>query len=294
MGRKAAPGAIAIAATAALDATPTTIAEQINQSREHQDRVIAKWGDGIPYIREAYVAEIRRDMARTVEAALAIGRRLIVMREIEPRGGWLDCLAQTGLAEDTAQRMMAAARRIDALPNTATSRYLTDAVGNQSKLFELLTLDSDQFSALAAGDEVAGITLDDVEQMTVKELRAALRESREDIAAKNERLQKKEEAIERKEKTIRALKKERDKATPEETTALLRDACTRAALTVRSDITATGEVASLRTTFEELFQHDSSPASRHFLAGLIGEAMVALRGLRDEYGLPVINDDAQA
>ncbi|HSX60242.1 MAG TPA: hypothetical protein VLF18_08595 [Tahibacter sp.] len=294
MGRKAAPAAEPVAGQyIAATATPAPIAAQIDAARERQQQAVMQYGDGLPWHIDHYEAAIRQEMRRGCEAFLRAGRYLLVARQCVDHGEWGGMLGRLGLGARQAQRMIEAAHRIDALPNASTSTHLIAAAKSESKLIELLSLPEDQFAELAEGEEVGGITLDDVSRMSVKELRAALRESREDIAAKNERLLKKEEQLERKEKTIRGLKKERDKAEPEETTALLRDACVRAALSVRSDIDANGDVASLRTTFEELFQHDSGAATQTFLAGLIGEALVALRGLRDEFGLPIINDDAE-
>jgi hypothetical protein len=292
MGRKTTPEAAPIAGQfIAATATPTVIAAQIDSTRERQQLVVAEFGDGLPWHPDHYESAIRQELGRGFEALLRAGRYLIVARECAEHGDWAGILGRLNLDRSQASRLMEASRRI---ANVATSQRLLEATGTQSKLFELLTLDSEQFSALAEDGEAGGITLDDVATMSVKELRAALRESREDIIAKDERLRRKEESLERKEKAIRALKKERDKATPEETAALLRDACTRAALSVRADIEATGDVASLARTFAELMAHDDSSETGAFLGGLVGEAMIALRRLRDVYGLPIINDDAQA
>ncbi|MDD0274494.1 DUF3102 domain-containing protein, partial [Shigella flexneri] len=55
----------------------------------------------------------------------------------------------------------------------------------KSKLLELLVEDDDTFLELAEGSEVNGNTFDDVDRMTIKELRVALRESRETAEAKD-------------------------------------------------------------------------------------------------------------
>lgn len=290
MGRKATPAAAGTGLVGISELNAET-AQQLNAASERQQLVVAEFGDGLPWHPDHYESAIRQELGRGFDALLRAGRYLVVARECAEHGQWTGMLARLNLDRSQASRLMEASRRI---ANVATSQRLLEAAGTQSKLFELLTLDSDEFSALADDGEAAGLTLDDVATMSVKELRAALRESREDIAAKDKRISQKEEEIQRKTKKIAALKKERDKATPDEESALLRDACTRAALTVRSDIEAGGDVASLATTFRELADHDNSSEARMFLGGLIGEAMLALRRLRDEYGLPIINDDVAA
>jgi hypothetical protein len=287
MGRKKLEPATEVV-VAKLERTPKHVAEQESKVRELHAAVIEQFGEGLPYNREHYVSEIRRDMARTVEAALAIGRKLIVMRELEPHGGWLDCLNQTGLGQDTAHRMMAAARRMDALPNSASTRNLALAAGNQTKLFELMTLDDAQFTALAEGDEAAGLTLDDVEKLTVKELRAALREAKADIAAKDERAAKREREIERKTSTISQLKRDAAKAEPDELAIELRGKLANEILGIEAMIAADGkECTSLRTRVRDLIEQTEQHGIDHaaFLAGAFAQIERQLHILRDEFAI---------
>lgn len=162
--------------------TPEADAKKEIALRERQGKVLAKFGDGLPYSRDHYVAEIRRGMVRSLETILDVGRRLLVMREHEPHGQWLPLLREIGLGEDHAQRMMAAAARIDSPQLAAPARKLLQSSGAPSKLFDLLTLDDAELEKIAGHE--TDIDPDDIEQMTVSELRRKLRQTREDFQAR--------------------------------------------------------------------------------------------------------------
>lgn len=150
-----------------------------------------QYGDAVPYARDRVEHEIRWHLAQSAESMLEAGRRLILLREHEPHGEFLAALGRVGIEPRMAQRLMQAALKFGDHPTLAQ-------VG-KSKLLELAVLDDDQIDLLAEGGTVLGLDLDDVDRMTVSELRAKLREERraaqEDeetthrlIAAKNARI----------------------------------------------------------------------------------------------------------
>ncbi len=75
-------------------------------------------------------------------------------------------------------------------PNVPTLAHL-----GKAKLFELMTEDDEELAELADGGTVAGLTLDDVDRMSVRELRRALREARETNAAQQRVLADKNEKL---------------------------------------------------------------------------------------------------
>lgn len=125
------------------------------------------------YDRERLITEAQFYVRASAEALIELGRRLVVLREHEPHGEWLDACERIGVEPRFAQRAMQAA--IKFAPDAARLRV---AHMGQSKLLELLVLDDDQIGDLADGGSVAGITLDDVDRMSVRELRDALRKAR--------------------------------------------------------------------------------------------------------------------
>lgn len=124
--------------------------------------------------------EIRFYQRRTVEACMELGKRLLILRELAPED-FRQRAELLGLDYTMATRFMGAAVKFAKV----AAPQLLAAAGNQSKLLELLVLDGDEIEALEAGESARGITLDDVDTMSMRELRAALREVREDGEAKD-------------------------------------------------------------------------------------------------------------
>lgn len=293
--RGAKPIAPAEPASTALDGELLTERnQQIAAMNQHQQTVIDEFGDGLSYARDLYIAESRRDIRQAAEAAVRVGRRLIVMKAHEAHGDWLTCIEQIGIDVRTAQRMMEAARRLGSLPNAAVSPHLLEAVKGQGKLFELLLLPEDQFAELATEGATGDLSVDDIATMTVRELRTAIRDARADIDAKDERAAKREREIERLQKELRKAKGEAARATVDESLAQLRERAQSAALQVSVDIGMNaGEVEADTLAFRmaALVDHAEGGDQHHdYLGGLIGSLLGDLRRLRDAFGLPIVND----
>jgi polyhydroxyalkanoate synthesis regulator phasin len=277
---------------------PPVTGELVAREAEYTERttlLVAQFGEGLHWDPDHYTAQIAAEMRRGCEAFLRAGRLLVVARGCASHGEWAGMMDRLGLESRQAQRMMEAARRVAALPNASTSTHLVQAAGTPSKLIELLSLPEDQFAQLAEEGETGELSLDGVAKMTVRDLREAVREARADLDAKDTRAQERERQIENLQKQLRKAKGDRAKATPEEATEQLRSRASTSALQVRADIGATGEdVDSLVERFTALRDHaaETGDASEHdgFLAGLVGELFGELRRLRDDMGLPIVND----
>jgi hypothetical protein len=137
---------------------------------------------------------VAQNMRRTVEAALDAGRALLLLKERVPHGDFERRLDRTGMAPRAAQRLMQACLKFS---NASPATHLNRAIGNTSKLIELLVLDDDEVQQLTEEGSVHGITLDDIERMGPKDLRRALREAREDLAAKDDLVTAKNEKIDK-------------------------------------------------------------------------------------------------
>ena len=141
-------------------------------------------GDGVD--ADLIQRDIAANMRRSVEACLEVGRGLAVLKEACEHGEFGKRLEVLGIEARVSQRFMLAAVKFSNVPPAA---HLTKAIGSQSKLFELLVLDADEVQELAAGGEVRGLDADDIAGMTRNELRAALKASRDQLAAKDRVLQ---------------------------------------------------------------------------------------------------------
>ncbi|WP_374496044.1 hypothetical protein [Zoogloea sp.] len=126
-----------------------------------------------PDLIQRYVAT---QMGRTVEACLEMGRGLVALKALCPHGNFLVRLRTLGIGTPSATRFMAAFRRL----SNATLTPLLSAVGNQSKLFELLPLDDGQLEALARKEKVGPLVLSDIPPMATKVLREAVRRCRDE------------------------------------------------------------------------------------------------------------------
>lgn len=270
--------------------------KEIAVMHQHQRDVIERFGDGLPWSPEHYEGEIRNELRRGCESFLRAGRYLVVARECAAHGEWQGMLNRLGLEASQARRMMEAARRVAALPERATSHALTAAAQSNGKLIELLSLPEEQFAELATEGETEGLTLEDVERMTVRELREAVREARADMHSKDERAAKREAEIDALQKDLRKARNERARAKPDDELKTLREKVSGVALQARADIAAQGDdVDSLFERFTQLREKAvqlglDATEQDLFMAGLIGELMGDLRFVRDSMGLPIVND----
>jgi hypothetical protein len=175
-----------------VGATPPDMAAQevrvrqtLDQQESHVRTVAAQLGYQLPadcIDPDLIQRDIAANMRRSVEACLEVGRGLGVLKVACGHGNFLARLDVLGLDRYVAARFIQAATKFSNVPSTA---HLTKAIGNQTKLFEMLVLDDGQLEELELTGQTGELKLDDISTMSVKELRAALRESREKIADKD-------------------------------------------------------------------------------------------------------------
>lgn len=220
--------------------------------------------------------DIASNMRRTAEAMLQVGLGLVVLKEACLHGEFMARLEVLGFEPRVAQRYMQVARK---LSNASTSTHLLKAAASQSKLLELIVLDDGQLEELELTGQTGELKLDDVATMSVKELRAKVRELKGDVAAKEEVLTRRSDQINAlEEKLSRAKKMPPDEVLAEiqsEATAMLND--TRGAL-----------IGKFAACVEAIDAHHAEHGgdSAVFLAGLVGQLQVDLNALRDRFGIP--------
>lgn len=166
----------------------------LNAMSEHRLEIMQQFGDGLPYERDRIVHETRFYMAQSAEAMLEAGKRLVILKENEPHGDFIDIVeSQLSLSKRTAQVMMQASLKY--LSPKLEPKAQALALLGKTKLFELMTEDDEDLVELADGGTIAGMSLDDIDRMTSRELKAALREARETNAAQQRVLADKNEKI---------------------------------------------------------------------------------------------------
>lgn len=223
--------------------------------------------------------DISANMRRSVDACLEVGRGLVALKEACQHGQFVARLDVLGLDRKVAAKFMQAARKFS---NVSSTRHLLEAAGNQTKLFELLVLDDAEAEELALTGQTGELSLDDVATMSVKELRAKLREAKAENKAQTELLAEKNLRLDEE----RAKNKRIATATPDEALKQLQAESTRIANDVRGGI-----IGELRQALIALNDHGASRDSRPtvYMAGLVGQLLADLAALRDEFDLPEID-----
>jgi len=156
------------------------LSENANSMTKHSREIMEGFGDGLPYEKMRIIHETKFYMAQSAEAMLEAGKRLVILKEHEPHGDFEKILRnQIGIPERTAQRMMQSA--IKYLSPNLKEKAPALALLGKTKLFELMLEDDDALTELANGGTIAGMNLDDIDRMSSRELRSALRKSRDDI-----------------------------------------------------------------------------------------------------------------
>lgn len=219
--------------------------------------------------------DISANMRRSVEACLEVGRGLAVLKQACEHGQFAARLDVLGIETRVAQRFMQSAIRF----SNAASTPLLNAAGNQTKLFELLVLDDNQVDELTLTGQTGELHIDDIAAMSVKELRAALRESRAEDQAKTELLADKNKLLD----AERAKVKRIQAAPADERLDQLRKEITSIANDARGAI-----IGQLRAGLAALQGHhqDAGGDSDLWAAGVVGQLFKDLTIIRDEFGLP--------
>jgi hypothetical protein len=232
-------------------------------------------GYELPYDRERVVQEARFYMGQSAEAMLEAGRRLLVLKEYEPHGEFVQIVEERlGLEARSAQRMMGAAAKF--LMNPALeSKAPALALLGKSKLFELLSEEDGDIAALAEGGTLAGKTLDDIDAMSVRELKATLREARADKDAGDQLLADKNKRIDQ----LKAQQRRIEKAPADEQLASLQKEATALMSEVLGNLRG-----GLRQALIALKNHGDEDHSQ-FMAGLVAQVQADVIALRDEFDL---------
>lgn len=128
--------------------------------------------------------EIRFYQRRTIEACLELGKRLLVLKELTQHGEFEQRVEMLGFSNRSARRFMQAAAKTSKSANLAV---LSTQVKSASVFLELVTHDEDVLEDLK--------NFDDIDRMSVTEVRALARSLRGDVEAKDAVLAKTNEKL---------------------------------------------------------------------------------------------------
>lgn len=244
---------------------------------------------------ESLEEEIKFYQRRSVEAVLETGKRLLLLKEVAGHGGFMERLDCLGIGQSLANKLMSATLKFS---NSESTTILGLPNLNQGKLLELLVLDDGEIEALNTGEEIRGITLDDVDCMSVSELRRALRLAKADQDA---RLAGKDKLLADKTLKIENLGKELDElgrkarfvatATPQERHEGIRTELLGYAAAVEGLL-----AGKLKPCFAALKKSVDEGGGEvdAYLSSTLGQIERAVSELREEFGLLRAEDVAWA
>lgn len=172
------------------------MAEAANARAGQLIEIDARYGHGQIYDRERVISEFNIHIGNASNSLIEAGKCVILIREHEARGDF-DRLVEErlGIGRRSAYKFMAATRRLVELSPETVQPV---ARLGQTKLLELMVdASDDDMEELAQGGTFAGMTLDEMEGMTKRELQAALREARADAEAKDKLLTDKNAKIDK-------------------------------------------------------------------------------------------------
>lgn len=138
-------------------------------------------------------AEISVWMEHTARSMFMIGARLMALRTVTPHGEWLNRLARLGLAPRAAQKFITTA--IKCVGQQGPRERLLQL--GKSKVLELVALDDAALDELEESGRLSELALgwDEIDCMSVTELRARLRDSEASVAAKDKLIANKDKKL---------------------------------------------------------------------------------------------------
>ena len=261
---------------------------ELNQAQDavqvqvrHSMAVMAQWANGEKYDEKVMIERGRFAVRQTLEGMFELGRVLIIIKEHTDHGRFTDIIAENfGLHQREAQRLMNATQRFATPAMQKAQPKLMDL--GKSKLLELLTEEDNDLIDLADGGSINGVTLDDVDRMTVRELRAALKDSRDDLEAARKVSASKQEAIDELNHQLEKTRKKLADADPAKVGEELHATLSAAQTGVRSALT------QIQSVLAQLIEHGQANGVDHAptMVGCLNQIIRDCEYLRETYGLP--------
>lgn len=198
--------------------TGKTQEEMIQERTTQLDEIKKTYGDNLPYSRERVVSEAKFFIDQTAQSMLELGKRLIVIKEHETVKSFTEILdTEFKIGKSTAYNLMQASAKFLNMNGKSFQ-----ALGNLglTKLLDLANQEDEVLEELAEGGTVAGLTLDEMDKMSTRELKKALKEAKADQDAvrkiSSDKDKKINELAEKLEKAEAKKKKEEEKIKLEE------------------------------------------------------------------------------
>lgn len=243
--------------------------------------VMEQWGNGETYDEATWIERGRQAARKTMEGMFELGRALIVLKEHTEHGRFMHIVKeQFGIGSSESARLIAATQRF-ATPQMQKAQAKLMDLG-KSKLLELLVEEDVTLVGLAEGEEVNGLTLDDVDRMTVRELRTALREAKETAEAKDKVIADKNKKVDELAEKLELAKKTVKEPAPADVGSELAMNLTSLEVGIRS------QVSRLKEMFEQMSAHGEAHGFDHApaMVGSLNQIIRDCELLREQFALP--------
>ena len=252
-----------------------------NYQAAYSVMVMEQWGNGETYNEERWIERGRQAVRQTMEGMFELGRALIILKEHTEHGRFMEIVkSQFGIGHAETARLMSATQRFATPQMQKAAPKLMDL--GKSKLLELLVEEDVTLVGLAEGEEVNGMTLDDVDRMTVRELRVALRESRETAEAKDKVIADKNKKVD--ELAEKLAKKQTGAKEPK-----AEDVGSDLLMMLSSlEVSIRSQVSRLKELFDQLNAHREAHGINHTakMVGTLNQIILDCETLRENYALP--------
>ena len=243
--------------------------------------VMEQWGNGETYNEERWIERGRQAVRQTMEGMFELGRALIILKEHTEHGRFMEIVkSQFGIGHAETARLMSATQRFATPQMQKAAPKLMDL--GKSKLLELLVEEDVTLVGFAEGEEVNGMTLDDVDRMTVRELRVALRESRETAEAKDKVIADKNKKVDELAEKLAKKQKGAKEPKAEDVGSDLLMMLSSLEVSIRS------QVSRLKELFDQLNAHREAHGINHTakMVGTLNQIILDCETLRENYALP--------
>jgi hypothetical protein len=219
-----------------------------------------------------------RDAIRRINLGVfELGGYLLMMREACPHGGFAAAMERLDLEPRAAQQYMQVTKRF---ANANSNSHLAHL--GKTKLLQMLVLDDEQMEELELTGQTGELKLDDVAGMSVRELRKALRDSRQEKQAVEKLVETKNKQIDKLQLVHVLPADEKLEALMKTAATITRDALGAITGGVRQALLALNDAPSTGDTNRAVF-----------MAGLVGQIQADLNALRSEFNLPDVSNAHQ-
>jgi hypothetical protein len=147
-----------------------------NLEQIKRENVLKMVEGDMPYDRQTYVNHAKFYLSRTIEDILMSGKFLLVIKEREGYGEFVKiCEGDIGIPHSTAYRFMNAALKAQKYPKLDFSQ-----LGKVSHVYALIEAPDEELKELEKHGVMAGKSMDDLQGMSVKEMRNLIRKLKAD------------------------------------------------------------------------------------------------------------------